>query len=144
MHIPGLIYRIEHRSQNLWWDFLADFHGYCNHCPWRADHEGGGYSFWRCALPHGHDGLHRARNYTWTDSGHTDYSPMDHIDLPRIDQPWDRKPILSFRQSRQNEAWIKEQGGLAWDKRKYLRHRRIKWIKRWWKDILNGFDSFSR
>lgn len=62
--------------RTTWADLVAVWvHHYCNHCPARPDHTGGGYSFWRCARFRGHAGVHRSRNYVWDDRGQTSYSP---------------------------------------------------------------------
>lgn len=107
MKIPGLAWRTIHRTQNRWHDLLAILHGYCNDCPSKTGipGQGGGYSFWRCALLRHHDGQHRARNYVWDESGRTEYAPLR--DFPS--QPWDRTPTSTIRQTRNHRRWQREQ-----------------------------------
>ena len=109
----GLFYRIRFRAGNRWMDMRAVLAGYCNHRPWNVPGEGGGYSHWRCAHKRGHDGLHRSRNYVWTDDGRTDYVPIDWLPKrPRpadwADQPWERHVGLTLRQQRRMNRWHRE------------------------------------
>lgn len=121
MRIPGRLYVTMHRVQNSWQDLFASLAGYCNNCPWTPDPgKSNGYTFWRCALKDGHDGLHRNRNYVWADDGKCSYDPLESF---QIQQPKERKVTPSRRQSRQRDKWDKENG---WDKRSYIRKRRIK------------------
>lgn len=109
IHIPGRLYIWWHRAQNRWWDARAQVAGYCNHCPWSpVPGEGGGYNHWRCALDQGHEGLHRARNYVWSEDGRTDYVPVP-IGQPMPDQPWERKMAPTRRQQRVRDRWHGEQ-----------------------------------
>jgi hypothetical protein len=62
--------------RTAYYDLRARLGGWCNDCPARPDHSGGGYAFWRCELRRGHDGLHRAVNYVWSDDGKTSYLPV--------------------------------------------------------------------
>lgn len=131
MYLPGRVWVAIHRTQNRWWDMRAGLKGFCNHCPWSPDHtRGGGYSFWRCALPRGHKSEHRARSYVWDDEGHTEYSPLeDSFHLCR-DQPWKRQPTLSRRQWRELK---KSDPNLALrhkGKLKYIRKERLRRIQR--------------
>jgi hypothetical protein len=109
MRIPGRCWIIRHRITNRWHDLRAVLAGYCNHRPWSPiPGDGGGYAHWRCALTRGHDGLHRARNYVWSDDGRTDYVPVP-IDRPMPDQPWSRHMTPTRRQARAGRRWQAEQ-----------------------------------
>lgn len=103
--LSGLYWRTRHRAENRWYDLRAVLAGYCNNTPWRPEPDrGGGYAFWRCALTRCHDGMHRTRNYVWTDDGRTDYLPVPiGSDMPA--QPWDRNPTLTLRQARARRRW---------------------------------------
>jgi hypothetical protein len=81
--------------------------GYCNDRPRKTGipGEGGGYSFWRCALQRGHDGDHRSKNYTWDQNGKTEYAPMREFPC----QPWDRTATSTIRQTRNHRRWQAEQ-----------------------------------
>jgi len=107
MRIPGRLYIWWHRTQNRYWDARAMLSGFCNHKPWSPiPGEGGGtYAHWRCALKRNHDGLHRARNYVWTDSGDADYFPVP-TGLPVPSQPWTRHMMGTRREDRQRDAWL--------------------------------------
>lgn len=97
-----------------WLDVRAWWKGYCNDCPARPDPgQGGGYSFWRCALKRGHDGLHRARNYVWTDDGGCEYMPVP-IDawMPRQD-----------RERGAGSTWLFRLGRMRWDRAQYEARR---------------------
>lgn len=109
MRIPGRLWIWWHRAQNRYADARAILAGYCNHRPWSPrPGEGGGYSHWRCALNRGHDGLHRARNYVWSDDDRTDYLPIP-AGHPMPYQRWERNMTPTRRQEREREAWQREQ-----------------------------------
>lgn len=102
--LRGRVVVARHRIVNRWRDLRASLAGFCNHCP-HTGLPGGGYSFWRCALPAGHPGQHRARNYIWDAEGRTTYMPLP---LGRsCDQPKDRYPVLTRRQARLADRWHK-------------------------------------
>lgn len=102
----GLYWRTRHRLGNRWMDTRAFLAGYCNDCPWNADPgQGGGYSFWRCGWKRRHDGLHRSRNYVWTDDGRTSYVPVNFLAEEWADQPWDRHPTTTLRTERARRRW---------------------------------------
>lgn len=107
MKLPALAWRTIHRTQNRWWDLRAFLAGYCNDCPSKSGvpGEGGGYSFWRCALRRGHDGDHRSKNYTWDQHGKTTYAPLRKHPW----QPWERTPTSTIRQTRNHRRWQAEQ-----------------------------------
>lgn len=107
MRLPGYAWRTIHRTQNRWYDLIANLTGYCNNSPW-TPRPSGGYSFWRCALRGGHDSAHRARNYTWEDHGNTQYAPVSN-GAPMPSQPRDRKPSLTLRQARHSRDWVASQ-----------------------------------
>lgn len=111
MKLSGRAWRVVFRAQNLWWDGRAVLAGYCNHCPNQGiPGEGGGYTFWRCGLRRGHEGLHRSNNYVWTDDGTTDYLPLPHGHAQRAHQPWRRSAgAMTRRQRRNREAWHRQQ-----------------------------------
>lgn len=110
MKLSGRAWRVIFRLQNAWWDARAVLAGYCNHCPNSGvPGQGGGYTWWRCALRRGHEGMHRACNYVWSDDGDTSYLPT----RPRQampDQPWRRSAgAMTRRQRRNREAWHRQQ-----------------------------------
>lgn len=107
MKLPGRVWIAIHRTQNRWHDLRAALAGYCNDRPVKTGipGEGGGYSFRRCALRRGHDGDHRARNYTWDQHGKTAYAPTRKCPS----QPWDRNPTATIRQTRNHRRWQAEQ-----------------------------------
>ncbi|WP_328941559.1 hypothetical protein OG259_07750 [Streptomyces sp. NBC_00250] len=113
--ITALAYRTKHRIDNRWWDFLAVLNGYCNDRPVKTGvpGQGGGYSHTRCALPRGHDSVHRSRNYVWGENGKTMYLPVE--DFPS--QPWGRHPTSTLRQARNARRWHAEQSA----RRKFVR-----------------------
>lgn len=59
-----------------YFDLRAWIGCWCNDCPARRDHTGGGYAHWRCERRRGHDGLHRFVNYVWSADGKADYVPV--------------------------------------------------------------------
>lgn len=91
-------------------DVRAWLGGWCNDCPDRGDMTGGGYGHWRCGWRRHHEGLHRARNYVWTDDGRCSYMPIPHAD-------WATYPP-SF--------WADKQTGASWAHRmrRMAGHRR--------------------
>lgn len=102
--LRGRCYVCAHRVVNRWRDLRAALAGYCNHRPSQGyPGGGGGYLHWRCALPAGHAGLHRARNYVWDAEGSTNYLPLP--PGQSCDQPQDRHPTPTRRQSREAERW---------------------------------------
>lgn len=91
-------------------DALSVLRGYCNHKPWHAnldDDGGGGYPHWRCGYKRGHDGLHRANNYVWTDDGRTNYLPIDRLRHPAVVNRLAYKQILgqSYTQRLARGRW---------------------------------------
>lgn len=94
------------RATNRWYDMRAILAGYCNHRPYSViGGQGGGYAHWRCGLRRHHEGMHRARNYVWSDDGRTTYLPVPHNQrMPR--QPWERSMTLTRRQARLKEQWL--------------------------------------
>jgi hypothetical protein len=107
--LSGHAWTTLYRAQNLWHDMLARLLGYCNDCPWRPDPgEGAGYSHWRCGWKRGHEGLHRYRNYAWSDDGNCDYVPVPH-GRTWPTQPNDRRSVLTRRQQRRRRAWEEQQ-----------------------------------
>lgn len=110
MKLPSRAWRTIHRTRNRWHDLRAVLAGYCNDCPSKSGipGEGGGYTFWRCALRRHHNGDHRARNYTWDTTGKTTYAPIEACPS----QPWDRSPTSTMRQTRRFRRWQQEQSAL--------------------------------
>jgi hypothetical protein len=111
VRLPGKAWRAIHRVKNAWYDLRAMLAGYCNHCPNDGTPGSGGYTFWRCGLRRGHDGLHRSNNYVWTDDGNTSYLPLPYGHPQGAAQPraWSRTPAMTRRQRRTREAWHQEQ-----------------------------------
>jgi hypothetical protein len=108
VRLPGRAWRIIYQGRRLYADGRAVLAGYCNHCPNDGTPgSGGGYLFWRCALQRHHPGMHRSRNYVWSDDGTTDYAPVP-VGQPMPDQPWTelRAPsAMTRRQRRNRRAW---------------------------------------
>lgn len=85
---------------NLRRDALARLRGRCNRAP--AYMTEGGYHFWRCGLPRGHDGPCRFGNYLWG-SGGSVYAPVNFREVGlRIAE---RYPVQTFRQKRQRRRY---------------------------------------
>lgn len=106
--ISGLHWRTRHRIGNRYMDARAVLAGFCNDNPFRPTPGEGGYSFWRCCRKAGHDGRHRFRNYVWETGGRPDHVPEDWptaVDGGYVDQPRNRYPTLTLRQSRAVDAW---------------------------------------
>jgi hypothetical protein len=110
MKLPGRAWRVIFRVQNTWWDLRAILAGYCNHCPNNGTPgQGGGYTFWRCALQRRHPGLHRAGNYVWTDDGVASYLPTRPTQ-PMPSQPYRRSAgAMTRRQRRNRDTWHRQQ-----------------------------------
>ena len=80
---------------NLGRDARARLRGRCNRAP--AYMTEGGYHFWRCGLPGGHDGPCRPGNYLWGPGGSV-HSPVNFREVGL--RVADRYPVQTFRQKR--------------------------------------------
>lgn len=88
--------------------------GYCNASPrWSSGPGGGGgYVFWRCALPSYHRGPHRARNYTWRHNGPAadiTYDPAPDAGVVAQPHALDRPVAPSYLQRLRGDAYYRRQ-----------------------------------
>jgi hypothetical protein len=98
--MKGKLYTIRFRVENAARDFCDRW--LRRRCCAKPKYMQGGFHFWRCSLPHGHDGPHRTCNYLWGigPDGRSEYDPDNGV-VDRLE----RHPVRTLRQAREFEGW---------------------------------------